>query len=70
MTVADLTIDGLAQRVVELEAEVCAYRELAHTAIHALHEQTAATARQRDRYLWLLEECRALRAQMRKADAA
>jgi hypothetical protein len=66
-TVTTLVIDALDQenlclvdQVRELEAEVRVYRDLAHTAVHALHDLTVRHARLRERLHAFTAEARQL----------
>lgn len=74
--IADLVIKDLAdaeaelrEHVVALEADVGAYRMLIHAALDALHNLTQQLERERDSHRRLIDEYRAHRERVMRADA-
>jgi len=71
----DLVIEDLATETIELrerigslEADVAAYRELAHQAIHRLHDVTQTLRRATDQHRYLREQV--MREAMQRRTAA
>jgi hypothetical protein len=66
----DLALEMLADAEAALREEVVAYRQLALAALDQLHQMTRRLERLTRQHQRLVDECRALRAQVNNAEAA